>query len=190
VPVRDGTRPRGALFRHVVAQLSVRCGRVRHVCPLVWSGPRRRFCGGVVCEPAGLGGGQGDVHPRVAQAPLDQGLALGGNAEGTQRRTGPGRAALELPSPSGRMSRTPRPGSCARPRGGPGCRARRSSPKPRLMRSRRLTAHSSAPHPAQMIFAYLLCVSAGRSPVVRIVPFVDRVIRSTSPGSMIMKRPT
>jgi hypothetical protein len=64
------------------------------------------------------------------------------------------------------------------------------SPAPRLMRSRRLTAHSSAPRPAQMIFAYLLCVSAGRSPVVRIVPFVDRVIRSTSPGSMTMKRPT
>jgi hypothetical protein len=78
--------------------------------------------------------------------------------------------------------------SCSRPRGGPGCRAPRSSPQPRLMRSRRLTAHSSAPHPAQMIFAYLLCVSAGRSPVVRIVPFVDRAIRSTSPGSTIMKR--
>ena len=44
--------------------------------------------------------------------------------------------------------------------------------------------------PGSMIFAYLLCVSAGRSPLVRIVRFVDRVIRSTRPGSMIMKRPT
>jgi hypothetical protein len=45
------------------------------------------------------GGGQADVYARVAQAPLDQGLCLGGDAEGTQRRelVRAGRAAHELP---------------------------------------------------------------------------------------------
>jgi hypothetical protein len=32
------------------------------------------------------GGGQSEVHVRVAQAPLDQGLRPGGDTEGTQRR--------------------------------------------------------------------------------------------------------
>ena len=31
------------------------------------------------------GGGQADVHPRVAQAPFDQGLRPGGDAERAQR---------------------------------------------------------------------------------------------------------
>jgi hypothetical protein len=45
------------------------------------------------------GGGQADVHARVAQAPLDQGLAPGGDAEGTQRRelVRAGRPTHQLP---------------------------------------------------------------------------------------------
>ena len=103
LPVWYATRPRGALSGHVVAQLLMRCGQAPHVCPLVRSEPRRRSCGGVLCEPAGMGGGgQGDVHPRVAQAPLDRGLAPGGDAEGTQRcelgRAGRSRRLTSHPS--------------------------------------------------------------------------------------------